>query len=123
MGFLLYIIATLFFLPLTGLNLVIVMWKNKKIFKTLNGYFMEGAIDIDSFSNRNFRSLWNTILRKKGGYVFGNKNETISSALGKNQRDKTLSRPGKFICWILDSLDKNHCQNSINENLTIITKH
>lgn len=117
LGFLLYIIATILFLPLTGLNLMVLIWKRKKLFSTLGGYFFNGAIDIDVFSNHNFRTLWNTILRKRGGYVFGNPHETISSALGKNQRDKTLSNPGKLICWVLDSLDKNHCKKSINNKI------
>ena len=41
--------------------------------------------------------------------------QTISSALGKNERDKTLSKKGKLLVKILDFLDKNHCQNSIKE--------
>ena len=55
------------------------------------------------------------IMRLRNGYKFGNVNETISSALGKNQRDKTLSWFGKIICLILDTLDKNHCKKSIND--------
>ena len=43
--------------------------------------------------------------------------ETISSALGKNQRDKTLSKKGKLLVKILDFLDENHCENSINNNI------
>jgi hypothetical protein len=117
MGFLLYIIATILFIPLTILNIIFVVWKHAKIgsfWKTVNGYFMTGAVDIDSFGNHNFRTLWNTILRKSGGYAFGNKNETISSALGKNQRDKTLSFVGRGLANLLDWLDEDHCKKSIN---------
>lgn len=78
---------------------------------------MSGAIDIDRFGNHNFRTLWNTILRRRKGYGFGNPLETISSALGKNQRDGTLSIIGKGLAGILNLLDKNHCKNSINNEV------
>ena len=41
--------------------------------------------------------------------------ETISSVLGKNQRDNTLSFAGKVLVFILDTIDKNHCKKSIKE--------
>ena len=43
----------------------------------------------------------------------GNVNETISSVLGKNQRFGHLTKFGKVICKILDTIDKNHCEKSI----------
>jgi len=48
-------------------------------------------------------------------YKFGDVRETISSALGKNQRDKTLTLFGKLVCNILNFLDKNHCQKMFKE--------
>lgn len=120
MGVLLYIIATILFFPLTILNILIVLYKNiktKGFFGVIDDYFYEGAIDIDKFANHNFRTLWNVILRTKGGYEFGNKNETISSALGKNQRDGTLSLLGIGLAKLLDTIDKKHCYKSINENV------
>lgn len=120
MGLFLYIIATILFLPLTVVNIIAVVWKNfweKGFWKTIDGYFFTGAVDIDRFGNHNFRTLWNATLRKSRGYPFGNINETISSALGKNQRDKTLSILGKFLAWVLDKIDKNHCKNSINNDI------
>lgn len=117
MGLILYIIATILFFPLTLLNIIVVLWKNAKargFWKTLDGYFLSGAVDIDRFGNHNFKTLWNAILRKSGGYAFGNYNETISSALGKNQRDKTLSFVGRGLANLLDFIDKDHCKNSIN---------
>ena len=78
-------------------------------------YFRTTAVNLDKFGNREFRTLWNLTLRKPTGYQFGNINETISSVLGKNQRDKTLSKVGKFLAFILDTIDKNHCKNSIEE--------
>ena len=108
-GFILFLIAYLLILPLTLINWITV--------KTKKGFFLETALNIDIFANREFRATWNKYLRKNNGYKFGATGETISSALGKNQRDNTLTRVGKVICWILDKLDKEHCRKSINLNI------
>ena len=76
-------IAYLLFLPLTIFNALNVRKK---------GYFLDTAINIDRF---------------------GNIDETISSVLGKNQRFGHLTKFGKVICKILDTIDKNHCEKSI----------
>ncbi|WP_264480595.1 hypothetical protein, partial [Psychrobacter sp. I-STPA6b] len=96
MGILLYIIATILWIILTPINWVIVSFKHG----LSNSYFKETAIDIDKFGNRNFRTFLNaTMVKVKKEYwsydriieiepyKFGNVNETISSALGKNQRN------------------------------------
>jgi len=105
MGLLLFIIAYILYLPLTIINFCLVRSK---------GYFLDSAITLDRLANREFRTLWNKTLRTKDGYPFGKIEETISSALGKNQRDGTLSTAGKVLVWILDKLDKNHSIKSIN---------
>ncbi len=107
MGFLLFLIAYILFLPLSLINFCVV--KNKK------GYFKSSAINLDKFGNREFRTLLNLTLRLETGYQFGNMNETISGVLGKNERDKTLSKTGKKLVWILNKLDKNHCFKSIDK--------
>ena len=107
MGIILYTIAYLLFLPLTIFNALNVKKK---------GYFKDTAINIDRFGNREFRfSLNKYLITEKSPDRFGNIEETISSVLGKNQRDKTLSKFGKMICFILDKLDKEHCKKSIIE--------
>lgn len=67
----------------------------------------------DILGNITGRYLFNDLLRKKDGYPFGRKFETISSALGKNQRINKLTFAGKYLCWVLDKLDKDHCKKSI----------
>ncbi len=101
----LFLIAYILFLPLSIINYCVV--------KIKSGYFKSSAINLDKYANREFRTLWNKVLRTENGYHFGDINETISSALGKNERDKTLTKTGKCLVWVLDKLDKNHCQNSI----------
>lgn len=111
MGILLYIMATFIWIILTPINWVIVALKHG----ISNQYFLETATDIDKFGNRNFRAFLNCTMRISKGYEFGNVGETISSALGKNKRLKTLSWFGKMFASILDFLDKNHCEKSIKE--------
>ena len=103
----LLLIAIAFILPFTIINYFNVDEKK--------GYFKETAINIDKFANREFRATWNKYLRIESGYKFGNENETISSALGKNERDNTLSKTGKVICYILGKIEKDHCKKSIKE--------
>ena len=85
------------------------MVKNKK------GYFKSSAISLDRFGNREFRTLFNKVLILEKGYQFGNMDETISGVLGKNERDKTLTKTGLKLVWILDKLDKGHAFKSIDK--------
>ena len=117
MGFILFLIASILWLPITVINLVFTLFKNAKkhgFLKVINGYFLQTAVDIDRFGNRNFRTILNATLQNNG-YEFGNVHETISSALGKNQRDGSLTYFGIIISEILDFLDNEHCKNSIDE--------
>ena len=109
MNLLLFLFAWILIPPLTVWNLIIV---NRKYGNT-KGYFRSTALSIDIWANREFRTLWNDKLRIDSGYEFGKENETISSALGKNQRDNTLTNCGKILVAILDFFDENHCENSI----------
>ena len=109
-GLFLFLLAWLLFLPLSLLNFLAVAIKFKDL-----GYFKSSAVNLDRFGNFEFRTLFNLVLKKKGGYEFGNFEETISSVLGKNQRDKTLSTTGKTLVWILDTIEKEHCKKSIKE--------
>lgn len=108
----LFLIAYILLLPLTVINFFVVLFTSKDHAK---GYFRTTAINIDKFGNREFRKLWNLTLKIDIGYQFGNQEETISSALGKNERDGTLSIIGKALAWILNTIDKDHCLKSIVE--------
>ena len=80
------------------------------------------ARSIDVFANVEAQELFNDTLIQKGGYKFGNRQETISSVMGKNQRTNTLTRAGKTLRVILDFIDEDHCKNSINDDLSNTTK-
>ena len=84
----------------------------------LKVWFYRSAREIDVFANVVGSDLFNAIFIVDQGYKFGNPKETISSVLGKNQRDKTLSLAGDGLRRILDLIDENHCLNSINSEVT-----
>lgn len=122
MGFILFLIASLLYPILTIINIFFVLakYRNKNsFFKTINEYFRQTALDIDRYGNHNFRTLWNATMITNEGYQFGNIVETISSVLGKNQLNGTLSKTGLTLVKILDLLEENHCINAIMEDNTV----
>lgn len=60
------------------------------------------------------QDLFNQLLICKGGYKFGNRDETISSVLGKNVELNTLSKLGQLLNSILDFIEAGHSLNSID---------
>lgn len=120
MGTVLAIVALLLALVLFPFGLLITFITNlykrrwKFSFKRLDEQFLSIATSIDSSGNVVCKDLFNVCLKSKKGYEFGKRKETISSVLGKNQRDKTLTLVGKSVAFILDKIDKNHCQKSID---------
>ncbi|MBT8321703.1 MAG: NUDIX domain-containing protein [Eudoraea sp.] len=80
----------------------------------LGEYALKIAISIDQLGNVIMQHLLNLLWIGKGGYKFGNRDETISSALGRNKVLGTLTGFGKLIDKILDLIDPNHSLNSID---------
>merc|ERR1711990_842113 len=87
------IILLYLFLPVVVIFYMIkyLLTGNKRELKV---WFFRSAREIDVFANVVGSDLFNAIFITNGGYKFGNPKETISSVLGKNQRDKTLSLAG-----------------------------
>ena len=71
------------------------------------------AVGIDQIGNSVCRDMLNRLLITSGWYSFGKVQETISSVLGKNQETSTLTFFWAMIVKLLDTLDKNHCKDSI----------
>ena len=139
MGLILYLIAFILELPIYIVNFVtvLIMDINKRSwFKTINDYFFFFSLSKDKFGNYNYRRSLNLYLTsikivypnnigisKIMPYKFGNPNETISSALGKNQIQKALSIFGWIVVcllWIIDVkywFKGGHCINSINDSI------
>ena len=83
-------------------------------FRGFGEYLLKIAVSIDQLGNVMMQHLLNLLWVKKGGYLFGNRDETISSALGKNKAQGTLTGFGKAMDAILDLIDPNHTLNSID---------
>ena len=73
------------------------------------------ALWLDQIGNAVCRDMFNRLLIEEDGYKFGKVQETISSVLGKNERDWTLSLGGLLLVILLDVIDKDHCENSIQD--------
>ena len=96
-GLVLFLLAWALFLPISFLNFFIVGLKFKDL-----GYFKSSAVNLDRFGNSEFRTLFNLTLKKKEGYKFGNMEETISSVLGKNQREEVNAMRKYEIMYIIN---------------------
>ena len=71
------------------------------------------AVGLDQIGNSVCRDMLNRLLITSGWYSFGKVQETISSVLGKNEKSWTLTSFWVIIVRLLDTLDKNHCKDSI----------
>jgi len=60
--------------------------------------------------------ILNKILITETGIPFGGAEETISSVIGKNVLNNTLSPVGNLLNMILNFFDPNHSINSIKKN-------
>ena len=84
---------------------------------SLYQYFKDIAISIDQLGNVVCSELFFILLITcYSRNMFGNPDETISSVLGKNQRDNTLTLLGKLIVWVLDIVDENHSEKAIEDD-------
>ena len=83
-------------------------------FKGVGEFLLKIAISIDQLGNVMMQHLLNLLWVKKGRYNFGNRDETISSALGRNKKLGTLTGFGNGIDKLLDFIDPDHSLNSID---------
>jgi 8-oxo-dGTP diphosphatase len=113
-NFILFIVAfalVIVLVPIAYFYSVFFHWKK------LGRLKYEIAFSLDQFGNTACQHLFNDALIIPRGYKFGNPDETISSVLGKNKRDNTLSSLGIFISFILDTIDENHVLKSIDNKI------
>ncbi len=85
-----------------------------KWFRGMAEYLLKVAISIDQLGNVMMQDLLNQLWVQEGGYKFGNRDETISSALGRNRKLGTLTALGRGIDKFLDTIDPDHSLNSID---------
>jgi hypothetical protein len=115
---LLFFIAIMLWIVLIPLGILYTLFysigNGRKATTYVSKSFLIVAYGIDCIGNVVCRDLFNSLLIKDG-YQFGRWTETISSVLGKNERDNSLQLLWKTLVWILDKIDPNHCQKSIQE--------
>jgi 8-oxo-dGTP diphosphatase len=81
-----------------------------------NQWNFDLAIAKDQYGNGLGKWLFNDLLiTKSSRHPFGNIDETISSVIGKNRVEGTLSFSGKVLDKILEIFDNNHSIESIDE--------
>ena len=81
--------------------------------KTSSKYYFENALQVDVLGNVMCQFVFNWIFIKPNGYKFGKRGETISSVLGKNLRDGSLTKLGYGVAMSLNFFQPNHCILSI----------
>lgn len=115
-GLLLFLISIVLFLATVPIGFIFgaVYSLYKQGLVGISEYLLKMAISIDQLGNVSMQHLLNVVWIKKSGYKFGNRDETISSALGRNNKLGTLSGFGEFIDGFLNLLDKDHSLNSID---------
>ncbi len=115
-GVLLFFISVLLLLITGPLGLIYGFFYTllKGGLKGLGEYLLKIAVSIDQLGNVLMQHLLNLLWIQKGGYLFGNRDETISSALGRNKKLGMLTVFGNGIDRFLDAIDPNHSLNSID---------
>src|SRR6187455_2656910 len=79
-------------------------------------YFKYRGILASRTLNRYYSNFFNMHLKLQGcGHRFGKKNETTSSALGKNQILGTLTPKGEKVVRFLHKIEKHHCLKSVHD--------
>lgn len=116
LGMLLLFISIILFLitiPIGFLYGLIYTFFTKSI-RGIGDFSLKISISLDQMGNVIMQHLLNEIMILKGGYKFGNRDETISSVLGKNLETQTLSKLGNALNSLLDYLEAGHSLNSID---------
>lgn len=123
MSFLLFCVALLLVITTAPIGFIYALIRQtcSSKAKSLNVYFIEVALVLDEVGNVTMQHLLNDILLMNDvqTYYFGNKNETISSVIGKNSITNTLSPLGRTLNSFLNFLDKDHSLNSIIYNVKV----
>jgi hypothetical protein len=107
---LLIILATVLSLALSPIGLMYSIIKRR--FK-VKKYFKSIAKSIDQLGGVVMQDVFNDLLIKDSNHNFGDEDETISSVIGKNKVDGTLTNLGVWLDAILERIDPNHSINAI----------
>lgn len=121
MGVILAIVSIILYCFMFPIGLVTTIFrllykrKWKGFWKKLDKKFLSIATSVDASGNVVCDDFFNFIFIKSNGYKFGKRKETISSVLGKNERDGTLTLVGIWMVNILHFFEKEHSEKSIDD--------
>jgi len=107
-----------FFSPFSWIITVIRISTSKEMgWSDLHDYFENVAVSYDQTANAENGPLYNDIMITKMSLnIFGFPDETLSSVFGKNKRSKTLTKFGSVWAWLLNKIERNHVEKSIEED-------
>ncbi|WP_136464953.1 hypothetical protein [Flagellimonas onchidii] len=106
--------------PFAFLWKIIASIKRKTFDIGVSHYLIEIAASFDQLGNAVFGGFFNWLCIAKemqDHYRFGDKDETISEALGWNDHLNTLSDFGKGLVWMLGKLDRDHCKKAMQSGI------
>jgi hypothetical protein len=113
-GFILFLVSSILKIVLSPILYsygVIVSIKRKE----LDSWHKQLALSKDQYGNALGKYIFNRFLiTKDSNHKFGNIDETISSVIGKNKKENTLTRTGICLDRLLDFFDSNHSIKSID---------
>jgi len=113
--FLLFLVAVALFALVTPIAFFYALLRVVFTKDEFKGYWKKIAIGIDQLGGVVCAPLFNDIFVKPGGHQFGNEDEVPSSVFGKNKRDGKHYLLGKIVAFLLNVVDKNHVEESIEE--------
>lgn len=103
-------------------NIIGTIWAlaNFRSLREATGYYKRVAVAKDQYLNVTMRYFFNKTMCKdipgQRRYLFGNEDETISSAFGKNLKRGTLTKFGYFWDRVLYKLEKDHTLLAIEDD-------
>ena len=116
-GFILFISSVLLFWIIYPFTIAYTFFKLLFTdFKGLNNWFFDMAVSVDQFGNVSSKAILQDTMTKKDSYKFGKPDETISSVIGKNKKQKNLSFFGKCLDFMLNLFESNHSIKAIEHD-------
>lgn len=118
MGLILAIIAVIFSIIFHPISIIysLIFWR-WKTWKGFCSYWQNVAEALDQLGNVVCQYPLNDICVAKGGSLHGVQDEKISSVLGKNKINKTALPFGIWLSNILNGIEKDHVEKSIDNTV------
>jgi len=123
MGFVLFLVSIVLVSILSLVSMVftpiyyLITFKWKSGLNQLDKWFLCLAIGLDQFGNASCSKVLDLTMQKNG-VKFGDVDTTVSYILGRNKYKGTLTWFGKFICFVLHVIDKDHVEKAVDVQIS-----